>query len=465
MEELFGIVLFVHKISKKEEKTTKTNRLQLQKKEEFNEKINKNNSQIILLMRKLKEYIKQMIIVAVSANIIIIPIMMYHFNTISFTFLISNILASPILGMCIILGMIFIILSLIFKPIAQIISYFLQPILKLLIYISNISGNLPFSQVLVPTPKIWQIVLYYFFIFFIFSRKIILNNILKIVNKKQKKFKNKVLKFQKLFIITIIILIISPYVFSVFPTGKLEINFIDVGQGDSMLIKTPSNKTILVDGGGSETGSFDTGEKTLLPYLLDKGIMKIDYMLFTHMDSDHCQGLFTILEKIKVKNIIISKQGEDSANFQKLLQILKNKKKKVIVVKAGDIIQIDKKCSLNVLFPTDELISANVLNNNSIVAKFCYKQNTKTSEFSMLLTGDIEEIAEKQIIAMYEQTNILNSTILKVAHHGSKTSSIQEFLDLVKPKISVIGVGANNKFGHPNEGVIERLNNIRFKSL
>lgn len=191
---------------------------------------------------------------------------------------------------------------------------------------------------------------------------------------------------------------------------------IDVGQGDSMLIKTPSQKTILIDGGGSETGSFDVGEKTLLPYLLDKGILKIDYMLITHFDSDHCQGLFTIIEKLKVNNIIIGEQGELSKNYKYFQKLIIKKKIKVITVQKGDFFKIDNKCSLSILFPEKNLISNNILNNNSIVAKFNYQINN-SQNFSLLITGDIEEIAEKKLIEQYQNTNKLQAIVLKVAHH------------------------------------------------
>ena len=111
------------------------------------------------------------------------------------------------------------------------------------------------------------------------------------------------------------------------------------------------------------------------------------------------------------------------------------------------------------MYPTKKL-KFNDLNNNSIVAKFTYK------EISMLFTGDIEEEAEKEILKLYKNNlNVLNSTILKVAHHGSKTSSTKEFLEAVKPKFVLIGVGKNNNFGHPNNDVIERLNNLRSKNI
>ena len=130
-----------------------------------------------------------------------------------------------------------------------------------------------------------------------------------------------------------------------------------------------------------------------------------------------------------------------------------------MLLRSGDELNIEKNLKIKILWPKQEQIQENVLNNNSIVAKLVY------NNFSMLFTGDIEEIAEKQILEEYKNNNILKSNILKVAHHGSKSSSIQQILQEIKPKIAIIGVGANNTFGHPNENVLERLRNLRCKSL
>lgn len=121
------------------------------------------------------------------------------------------------------------------------------------------------------------------------------------------------------------------------------------------------------------------------------------------------------------------------------------------MLKSGDELKIEKDLKIQILWPRKQQIQENILNNNSIVAKLIYRK------FSMLFTGDIEEIAEKQILTEYKDSKVLNSTILKVGHHGSKTSSAQEFLEAVKPKIALIGVGEHNTFGHPNEQVIQRL--------
>lgn len=491
-----GIVIFSKRLKRRN--VTKRDSLTEEKKDEESQerKLNdkQKNKQIKLLgidqtIKKINqnmifkkvtqniiETIKEMCIVTLSANLFILPIMMHHFNNISLTFLISNVLASPILGISLILSMIFLIALLVFNPLAKLISIFLQPILQLLITVAGFSSQLPFSQILVPTPAIWQILLYYILIILIFlfksdSRK---NENLLAKSCEESRFYfleknisetlNSIKKYKKVILVFLILLIISPYLLKIIPNNQLKIYFIDVGQGDSMLIQTPFHKTILIDGGGSETGSFDVGEKTLIPYLLDKGIMKIDYMLFSHFDSDHCQGLLKVMEKLKVKNAVITKQGEQSTNYVRFLEIVKKRKIKIIVVQAGDKFTIDKSCSLDILFPTQELISTNVLNNNSMVARFTYQPNS-SQKFNLLLTGDVEKIAEEQLISMYQNTSELQATILKVAHHGSKTSSTTELLELVKPKIALIGVGEKNTFGHPSQITLEKLDELRMSNL
>lgn len=383
----------------------------------------KSNSKVI-------NYIKQMALVSIYANIIIIPIMMYHFNTVSFTFIISNIMASPILGIIVITGFLFIIASITVKPLTRLIAIFIKPILSILIKISQICSKLPFSNILVVTPYMFNVISYYAIILYCIKSK--KNNKCKII------------------ICLLIVLILINFIIYIFPQ-KLRIFFIDVGQGDSTLIITPDKKTVLIDGGGSD--SFDVGEKVLLPYLLDRRILKIDYVLISHFDTDHCGGILTIMEKVKVKNIIISEQVEHSENYERFKKLMIHKKIRLIEVKKGDKIKIGRYSEFKILFPTSRLLSENPLNNNSIVAQFNY------NNFKMLFTGDIEKLAEQQILKA-EKAEI-RADILKVAHHGSKTSSIPEFIKAVKPKIALIGVGKNNTFGHPNKQTIKNLENIK----
>ena len=386
------------------------------------------------------------ILITISANIVIIPIMLYNFNTISLTFFISNLLAGPIIGIIIILGFSIIIISLIFFPIANIFSKILNLLIILFLNTAKACANLPFSKIFIITPTLKYIFLYYCLLVFIIikERTQIRINI---------KLRNKVIA------ILIILVIINPIkYFSNIKQSNLKIYFVDVGQGDSTCIVTPKNKVILIDGGGnSKDENYDIGKQTLLPYLLDKKINKIDYCIVSHFDSDHCGGLMYILKNLKVKNIIIGKQYEEYENYKEFIKIAKDKKINIRVVEAGEKITIEKNLYIDVLWPInrEKMVIQNAINNNSLVFKLRY------INFSMLFTGDIEEIAEKEILDNYkENTELLKSTILKVAHHGSKTSSTKEFINIVKPKYAVIGVGKDNKFGHPSNVTIENLKTI-----
>lgn len=173
-------------------------------------------------------------------------------------------------------------------------------------------------------------------------------------------------------------MVISSIVITIYKNTPKDfcINFIDVGQGDSTLITTQYNKKILIDGGGSEFGStFDVGEKTLLPYLLKKKIHKLDYVIISHFDSDHVGGILTILEKLNVKNIIIGKQFEKSENYEEFIKVIQDKKMKIYNVEAGQRINIDKDTYIDILWPDSaNVITNNILNNNSLVCKVNYKE-------------------------------------------------------------------------------------------
>ncbi len=418
--------------------------------------IEQNNNSKILFVKSIIEkiilYVISSLSVTISANIVIIPIMAYMFSTISFTFWISNILAGPIMEVVTIFGFITYLISIVFPMLAEFLAIALNLFLTILLKIAEISSIIPGASIYIKTPSLIMCVMYYLVIFILFNLKPIRQFIRKkaifrFLIIKAKKHKLKIL----VTIITVIILLNS----IIYVTDKnLKIYFVDVGQGDCTLIQTHEKKNILIDGGGSEFGSFDVGESILLPYLLNRGINKIDYMMISHFDSDHIGGLFYIMENLKVDNIIISRQGKNSENFKKFIQIMSEKQINLIIVKRGDYVKIDGTSYFEILFPEEKQISDNVLNNNSIVAKFV------SSNVTMLFTGDIEEIAEKRLCELYRNTNKLQADIIKVAHHGSKTSSTLSFLKLVNPQIALIGVGADNNFGHPNEGVLERIKKL-----
>lgn len=398
---------------------------------------------------KIKQKIAEALSVTFSAQLMIMPITILNFNTISLTFFISNILASPLLGIIIIFGFISIFISSILNPISKILFLILHIFLELLILVSKVTEKIPGSSILVKTPNILFAIVYYILILFFNYFFVIKQNPTRRFHKKIIKIitiKNIKNAFKVIAVVFLIMLLLTRIVRIINPT--LKIYFIDVGQGDSTLIVTPKNKKILIDGGEGKTN-------VLFQYLLDRRINKIDYIIISHFDSDHCNGLIEIIEKMRVENIVMSKQSKESEEYKKNLEIIKQKNIKVSSVKAEDKIIIEKNLYTKILNPAEKFEFQD-LNNNAIVAKLVYK------DFSMLFTGDIEK-AEENLAKKYK--NELKSTILKVAHHGSKTSTSEEFLKYVEPQIALIGVGENNKFGHPNQITIEKLKNIRSQNI
>ena len=404
------------------------------------------NRKIILLV----DNIKQILSVTFSAQIMILPILLYHFNMLGIYFFISNLLVSIIIGPLIIIGFICVIISFLSIEIAKFFSGIVLLGIKTLIFISEVS-NLPFSKIYIPTPKIWQIVIYYIFILFTniiykaFSKRnpnyteIRVKNIFALIKYKFNENKRRIIKIISFFLIIV-------FIYNIIPKN-LKIHFVDVGQGDCTFIVTTFNKTVLIDGGGSTSKEYNVGKSVVLPYILDRGFTKIDYLFISHFDQDHSLGCAKIIENLTVSNLILNKQLEENDIYKHIVSIAKQKKVNLIYVKAGDVITLNG-VKIKILHPQEKLIAENSINNNSIVFKLEYKS------FSILFTGDIENIAEEVILSK----NInLKADILKVAHHGSKTSSSQRFIEAVSPKIALIGVGKNNMFGHPNREVIERL--------
>lgn len=404
---------------------------------------------------KIIENLKNLCIVTISAQLLIFPIVIYYFNTLSLTFIISNLIAGLIIGPITIIGLIIIILSFLNLSFTSIIAKFYNILLVILLNTTKIISNIPLSKIYVKTPNTIFIILYDLIILFLNSiciikqsdRIFLKKKIEKIITDLKCAIKNNKTKILIIFLLILILF----YIFSKIPKN-LKIYFIDVGQGDSCLIVTPMNKKILIDSGGSE--SYDVGKNTLFPYLLDRGITSLDYIFISHFDTDHCKGFEYILENMKVKNIIISKQTEVTENFKTIYEMAKRKNTNIMVASKGDIINLDKYSKLEIFSP-DSKNKLQDINDSSIVAKFT------AYNFSILLTGDASQSIEKELM---ENKDInLKSTVLKVSHHGSKTGTSKKFLEKVKPRFALIGVGKNNKFGHPTQEVIQRLqeNNIK----
>ena len=393
--------------------------------------INKKINHIFKPKNKLTNFVSSNISVSISVQLLIFPIVIYSFNTISLTGIVSNLIISPFIEPLVYLIIISICLN---TP------FVINCSISLLNKVIELVAELDFLNIYIAKPHFITLIIYYSTLFYIILK--LKNNF--IIN--YRFFYKKL----KIFLILIIVIVLIYNSILIIPNQFLEFDFIDVGQGDCSLILTPKHKSILIDGGNNI--DFDNGQKTILPILINKHIKQIDYLIISHFDSDHVGGLFTILKEYKVKQVIISKQAQYSDNFKLFMQIINNKQIQTTIVDKGTKIDVEKNIYIDFLWPNEKnIIDENCINNNSIVCKLYFGKT------SILFTGDIEKEAEQQLIQQASKN--LESTILKVAHHGSNSSTISDFVKAVSPKIAVIGVGENNKFGHPNNEIISRLEN------
>ncbi|MCK5018902.1 MAG: MBL fold metallo-hydrolase [Candidatus Peribacteraceae bacterium] len=226
------------------------------------------------------------------------------------------------------------------------------------------------------------------------------------------------------------------------PNGKLHVNFLDVGQGDSVLLQTPSGNHILIDGGPDLSTLEHLGN--LMPFFK----RRIEYVVLTHPDLDHLSALPEVLNRYQIKKLFIAGTKKDEPRYLKLLKLAEKNNIPIHLLKMGMIMETSDGVKIEVIFPFDDDIDHKKTNNDSIVLRVVYNDN------SILLTGDIEEIAEQKILASGID---LSSSILKVAHHGSKTSSSTGFLLAVNPELAIVSSGKENRFGHPHPNVINRF--------
>ncbi len=235
-------------------------------------------------------------------------------------------------------------------------------------------------------------------------------------------------------------------------TGKiLSIFAIDVGQGDSLLIVTPEKKAILIDAGLNKAG------ERVVAFLKEKGISQLDLVVASHPHADHIGGMRDVLNAIPVKNFLDSGQEHPTATYTKMLETVKERVGKLTVAKAGQKFNLDNGIVLSVLGPRQPWltnVSGSEINANSVILRLEY------GKFSMIFTGDSEDETEARLI---EDGANLKSTVLKVAHHGSRYASKDNFLRRVQPEAALISCGADNDYGHPTQPTLDRLRAMNVK--
>jgi len=221
----------------------------------------------------------------------------------------------------------------------------------------------------------------------------------------------------------------------------LEVVFFNVGQGDSIFIETPQGHQILIDGGPDETVLENLGKE--MPFW-DR---TIDLIILSHPEHDHISGLIEVLKRYKVENILWTGVLRDTSEYKEWQKLIREEGAKIYIAQAGQNIE-GGETSFNILFPFESLEGKEVknTNNSSVIVRLVYGDN------SFLFTGDAYKSIERQLLE-----TAIDADVLKVGHHGSKTSSAQEFIEKVSPDIAVIQCGKDNHYGHPSQETLEIL--------
>ncbi len=256
----------------------------------------------------------------------------------------------------------------------------------------------------------------------------------------------KYFKFIPILVLVIFFIYISHLLIEEENNDLLKVAFLDVGQGDAIYIETPNNRQILIDGGPDSHLLKSISE--VMPF----SDRSIDLVIVTHEDNDHIGGLPVLMDNYKVDNILKTEQDHSSPNASLLREKIKDKEINEIIVKNKKRILLDEDIYLDILFPNRD-ISNLESNETSIVCKLSYLDK------SFMFMGDADMYIEN-LIMWQESDENLDIDILKLGHHGSKSSSSLLWLEKLSPEVAVISAGKDNRYGHPNKEVIERLNNL-----
>lgn len=395
---------------------------------------------------RLWHYLKISLLVTTFATLGTAPFVVLHFNRISPIGLLTNLMAIPWVG--------FLIVPI--SLIASLFSFFIPSLATLLINLNHLLtlalvevlsfvASLPFASIYLPTPSPLEISLYYLLLFLSVHLR-----------------KRKGIRYLSVGILLILSLDVAYWNLKGYFQKELKITFIDVGQGDSILVEFPKGKRMLIDGGGLYEEHFDIGKKVIAPFLWKKKICRIDYLVLTHPDPDHLKGLLFIASHFSIGQFWENGLHVESASYQRLEEILKRKRIERYILNASISPLNIYGVELSILHPPPreeqqrEKRDSKFINNQSLVMKIQLKN------IQILLTGDIEEEAEYR---MLREGVSLKADILKIPHHGSLSSSTLPFLQKVQPSYAILSVDNRNKGRLPHPEVLKRYERLGINVL
>lgn len=424
---------------------------------------------IVLILPIVEEILNtdNKIIKVISANftisLVMNPILAWNYYELpTFSFLL-NIVVVPLMSVVIVSSIVGIFCSCIMFGFGKVVIFPGCGILELYTFLCNIINKSSVASIVVGQPKVTIIIVYYAILLVVlfglknirtkYTRAEKERNIIKketglVLEKKAKKERRIKGQNVKLRLACIVGFLLLNCLIYYIPNQGFYITFINVGQGDGILIHGDNGTKVMVDGGS--TSEKQVAKNCIVPYLKAEGIGTIDYSIITHTDKDHISGILEILEnnnsnRIRIKNLVMPDINMKDDTYDELIEKAKLKKINVLYIKKGDTLSLGK-TKIKCIYP-ETTTTASDKND------YCTVLSVKNKTSKILLTGDISKEIEEKIKDDIEE----NYTVLKVAHHGSNYSSSEKFLKKVNPKYSIISVGKNNSYGHPGNETMERL--------
>ena len=396
----------------------------------------------------------ELVALTLALQIGMLPLMAREFHRITLAAPFANLAAVPLTGIVVPMGFVTLGSAMLSPRLARLLAVPLTYITLALLHVVHWFAQLPKWSYRIPGPHPWLVVA-----FFILA--VLLAAALRIVYPWRHRVASGLGAGMLACSLLIALFPFSP----AWSAGKLEVSILDVGQGDSLFVVSPRGKTMLIDGGGAFGGfpgqinrGIDPGEEAVSPYLWSRGFQKVDVVALTHAHQDHLGGLTAILENFRVGRLWIGREVSSPA-LAKIEQMARDRHIPIEHETRAKSFAWDR---VEGKFFWPEASSASpsptAKNDDSLVLRLRYEDH------AVLLPGDAEKDAEREMLSESGQDE-LRAEVLKVGHHGSRNSTTPEFLAAVKPRLAVISVGEDNRYGHPNPELLERLTSAGVRTL
>ena len=396
-------------------------------------------------MHRLPRLVSMAFSITIAAQLMVLPVLAWYFNQVSISALLANLIVVPIVELIIIMGLFAGIVTYLLPLLGGILFAADSVLLGISFELTRALAALPLSKVWLPSMGIVPSVCYYAVIL-----------ILCAPSEMRRKILSRLLAYRRIVAVLCFSLLVGVCAWRMVMPREMAVHFIDVGQGDCALVVTPHGHAMLFDTGGTRDSAFDIGARVDVPYLLHYGVREVDYIFLSHAHEDHAAGAGAILSRLPVKHVYTADEGRHAYAMSMRLGDANPLLSKLSRAAAGDTFVLDG-VTVEVLYaPALDPLDNATGNEVSNVYRIRY------GDASFLFTGDLIREHEQRMLAAGTDAS---ATVLKIPHHGSHTSSSEEFIRAVHPMYAVYCVGAGNSFGHPHADVMERYKQMQVKTL